>query len=236
MEEDGRLVSHLDAHAGNVVQRVHQTLEITAIADLGAHHIGLEKRFVRIVVIWIAIDEAIEEDGIKWKPPVLRRGCICVIRPFFYPVVAGVCCFLVCIKIIIYFRKSVFEAVNEGSSREKSNGRKPNKGKHGDHDGSLMSVRAMATTEKKERQCAAISTFNKLCSNKNERRRQPSASDEGEDVEKGRQIWESLGSQDIPPHATLPSDPPIAEVLCIPPRHACRYPGKDYAVVLDGAC
>ena len=50
---------YLDAHAGDIVQRVYQSLEVTAVADLGTPHIGLEKRLVRIVVCWVAIDETI---------------------------------------------------------------------------------------------------------------------------------------------------------------------------------
>lgn len=52
-------VYYLGAHAGDIVQRVHQTLEITAVADLGGPHIRFEERLVRIVVRWVAIDETI---------------------------------------------------------------------------------------------------------------------------------------------------------------------------------
>lgn len=140
---------YLDPHPRNVVQRVPQALQVSAKAELGAHHVGLVDSTILVVVGRVAIHETIQEYGVEGEPPVLGRSGILESILALAPVVEGVRGCSVRVEVIVDLVGIKPEARNEcGCTKdgEKKRAREEGRESHGD----CRSLMGAALEEKRE--------------------------------------------------------------------------------------
>jgi hypothetical protein len=92
------MFTNLDAEALNVVQTINESLDIPSMSELGGSDVLLEECLVRVIVRWITIDVAVQEECVDRKAPVGRRRMECVVIPFSR-VVQRVFRVLVCVQV-----------------------------------------------------------------------------------------------------------------------------------------
>jgi len=95
--------SYLDAHALQVVQRIHKAGEITAISQLVACDIVFEQGSVDVIVRWISVDKSVQEESVEGKPPIVR-GCGVHVALPFPRVLQWVQCLLVSVEVPVKLR------------------------------------------------------------------------------------------------------------------------------------
>jgi hypothetical protein len=68
-----RAGSCLDAHSLQIVQRVQETGQITSISQLITRDIVFKHCAVDVIVCRIAVHKSVQEEGVEWKAPIVRR-------------------------------------------------------------------------------------------------------------------------------------------------------------------
>ncbi len=71
----------LDAHSLQVVETVHEPLDVPSMPQLSLSDIMLKLCTIRVVIRRIAIGEPIQHDGITGHPPVGGRGVEGMVLP-----------------------------------------------------------------------------------------------------------------------------------------------------------
>ena len=61
------------------------------MSQLVGHVVVFEGGAIGVIVGWVAIDEAIKEEGVEWEAPVVGGGIVCVVSPLTYVGVSLFC-------------------------------------------------------------------------------------------------------------------------------------------------
>lgn len=75
-------MTYLDFHSLDIVESVHETLQVTTMSQLIRIGNTFERRSIAVIVVGVAIDESVEEKSVEGKSPAVGRGSIVVSRPF----------------------------------------------------------------------------------------------------------------------------------------------------------